>query len=304
MPVIHAAESLREAGVAGIAIAYVTNNASRTPESVAQHLHEFGLDVAPHDVVTSAQAGSRLVAELVEPGARVLAVGGEGVRAALHERGFELVQSADDRPAAVLQGYGPDVGWRDLAEAAYSIAAGAVHVATNTDLTVPTARGRAPGNGTLVAAVVSATGVQPHVAGKPESALMLESIERMQAKAALMVGDRLDTDIEAASRLSMPSLLVLTGVTDVDTLCRAEPHQRPTYVCDDLRGLLEPYPQVSVDHGKANCLGWQFDYANGTVSCTSRSEALIDGIRALSALCWWCADHELPLDIHAALNLV
>jgi len=303
LPVAFAAESLAQAAAAGIHIAYVTNNASRTPEVVAEHLCEFGLAVAAHDVVTSAQAGARLVAELVEPGSRVLAVGGEGVRAALEQRGFDVVHSAEQEPVAVLQGYGVDVSWRDLAEAAYAICAGAIHVATNTDLTVPTARGRAPGNGTLVAAVVSATGVVPHVAGKPESALMLESIERMQAKSALMVGDRLDTDIEAACRLSMPSLLVLTGVTDVDTLFKAPAHQRPSFVCADLRGLLEPYPLVSVVEGRAQCRDWVFEYQGSGINCTSQGGDRIDGIRAAAALCWWGADHQLAIDVESLVNL-
>jgi ribonucleotide monophosphatase NagD (HAD superfamily) len=168
----------------------------------------------------------------------VLAVGGAGVAEALRARGLEPVTRASDGPAAVLMGYGPDVSWRELAQASYAVGSGAVFVATNTDLSIPTAEGIAPGNGTLVGAVAAATGRVPVVAGKPFAPLMLESVERVGARCPLVVGDRLDTDIEAGHVSSIPSLLVLTGVTDVVALLAAEPHRRPTYVAADLRGLL------------------------------------------------------------------
>lgn len=236
-PVPHAVEALLAAGEAGVTTAYVTNNASRPPDVVAEHLNSFGLPVQPHDVVTSAQAGAREVASRVPVGSRVLVVGGPGVAEAVLARGLVPVRSADDAPAAVLMGYGPDVAWTDLAEAAYAVGAGAVFVASNTDLSIPTARGIAPGNGTLVGAVVSATGREPVVAGKPYAPLMDESVERIGARRPLIVGDRLDTDIEAGHRTGIPSLLVLTGVTDVDTLLAAPADQRPTYLAADLRGL-------------------------------------------------------------------
>jgi HAD superfamily hydrolase (TIGR01450 family) len=236
-PVAHAVDALLAAVGSGVATAYVTNNAARPPEVVAEHLRSFGLPVDAHDVVTSAQAGAREVAARVPAGSRVLAVGGPGVAAALVARGLVPVTSADERPAAVLMGYGPEVAWTHLAEAAYAVGAGALLVATNTDLSIPTARGIAPGNGTLVAAVVSATGRDPLVAGKPFAPLMDESVERIGARRPLIVGDRLDTDIEAGHRTGIPSLLVLTGVTGVDELLMAPQHRRPTYLAADLRGL-------------------------------------------------------------------
>jgi HAD superfamily hydrolase (TIGR01450 family) len=236
-PVPHAVESLLAAGHAGVTTAYVTNNASRPPGVVAEHLSSFGLPVQAHDVVTSAQAGAREVASRVPAGSRVLVVGGPGVAEAVLARGLVPVRSADDDPTAVLMGYGPDVAWTDLAEAAYAVGAGAVFVASNTDLSIPTARGIAPGNGTLVGAVVSATSRQPVVAGKPYAPLIDESVERIGARRPLIVGDRLDTDIEAGHRTGIPTLLVLTGVTDVDTLLAAPADQRPTYLAADLRGL-------------------------------------------------------------------
>lgn len=236
----HAVASIRAARERGAATAYVTNNASRPPTDVATHLRELGLDVEEHDVVTSAQAGAREVADRVPAGSRVLAIGGPGVARALRERGLEPVTEAAAGPAAVLMGYGPGVAWRDLAEAAYAVEAGALFVATNLDATIPTAQGIAPGNGALVATVVTATGREPLVAGKPCEPLMRESVERVGAQSPLVVGDRLDTDVEAGHRSSLPSLLVLTGVTDVATLLAAPPERRPTYLAADLRGLLQP----------------------------------------------------------------
>jgi HAD superfamily hydrolase (TIGR01450 family) len=243
----HAVESISAAAARGVVAAYVTNNAARPPAVVAGHLRELGLDVVDDDVVTSAQAGAREVAVRVPAASKVLAVGGPGVAEALRARGLEPVALASDAPAAVLMGYGPDVSWRDLAQASYAVGVGAVFVATNTDLSIPTAEGIAPGNGTLVAAVSAATGRQPIVAGKPFAPLMRESVERVGARAPLVVGDRLDTDIEAGHVSGIPSLLVLTGVTDVDTLLGAEPHRRPTYLAADLRGLLASPEVLAMD---------------------------------------------------------
>jgi len=243
----HAVESIRTATSRGAVAAYVTNNAARTPDVVAAHLSELGLDVASHDVVTSAQAGAREIAARVPRGSRVLAVGGPGVSTALQARGLEPVSLASEDPVAVLMGYGPDVGWRDLAQASYAVGRGALFVATNTDLSIPTAEGIAPGNGTLVAAVAAATGRHPLVAGKPFAPLMLESVERIAAVRPLVVGDRLDTDIEAGHVTGLPTLLVLTGVTDVATLLLAEPVRRPTYLAADLRALLAPAESLTLE---------------------------------------------------------
>jgi HAD superfamily hydrolase (TIGR01450 family) len=241
-PVAHAVDALRAAHDAGARIAYVTNNAARPPEVVAEHLRSFGLPAVSEEVVTSAQAAAREVLARVGAGARVLAVGGLGVAEALRARGLEPVDSAAEAPTAVVMGYGPEVGWAQLAEAAYAVGAGALLVATNLDTSIPTPRGIAPGNGTLVAAVAAATGHQPDlVAGKPWPPLVRASIERTGAQRPLMVGDRLDTDIEAGHRTGVDTLLVLTGVTDVDTLLAAPEDRRPTYVGVDLRALaLEP----------------------------------------------------------------
>jgi len=243
----HAATSLEAARTRfGMRSVFVTNNASRPPRAVAEHLIELGVRAEPGDVVTSAQAGAGMLADLIEPGSAVLAIGGPGVAEALSERGFKPVRNVDDEAVAVMQGYGPDVGWAQLAEASLAIGRGLPWVATNLDATIPTPRGRVLGNGSLVAALQHSSGVVPLVAGKPETPLMRESVERAGALRPIVVGDRLDTDIEGAARAGIPSLLVLTGVTDWQDLVGARPEHRPTHLGRDLRDLLEPMPEIDV----------------------------------------------------------
>jgi HAD superfamily hydrolase (TIGR01450 family) len=252
--VAHAASALRGARSSGVSIAYVTNNASRPPADVAEHLRRIGLDVAPDDVVTSAQAGAHLMESFVAAGATVLAVGGPGVAQALTDRGFAVVRDRSSTPAAVMQGFGRDLTWQHLAEAAYALAGGIPWIATNRDLTVPTPDGPAPGNGSFVRLLAAVVGREPDaVAGKPESTLALESIERVGATAPVMVGDRLDTDIEAGHRAGIPALLVLTGVTDARTLLTAAPHHRPHLLSVDLRGLADEHPGVDSDGAAFRC---------------------------------------------------
>jgi len=234
----HAVPALLEAAKLGMRLAYVTNNASRTPQAVAEHLVRLGLPADPADVVTAAQAVARMIAEEVPEGSKVLMVGGEGLRVALEERGLVPVFSAEENPAAAVQGYRPDTTWEQLAEVAYAVERGVPWFAANTDMTMPTARGIAPGNGALVTAVAKACGSWPRIAGKPEIALHRETMLRTGAGRPLVVGDRLDTDIEGANRAGVDSLLVLTGVTGRAQAEAAEGVYRPTYIADDLRALL------------------------------------------------------------------
>ncbi|KUH36296.1 MULTISPECIES: HAD-IIA family hydrolase [Streptomyces] len=282
----YAVEALGAARDAGMRLAYVTNNALRTPDAVAAHLTELGVPAEPGDVVTSAQAVARLMAGQLSRGARVLVVGGEGLRVALRERGLEPVESADDDPVAVVQGYGgPDLPWGRFAEASYAIARGVPWFASNTDLTIPGARGIAPGNGAAVEVVRIATGAEPQVAGKPLPPMHRETILRTGARRPLVVGDRLDTDIEGASNGGVDSLLVLTGVTDPARLLAAVPEHRPTYVDADLRGLLTGQPEVSAAGGGFCCGGWTASVDGGALVLDGTGEPM-DGLRALCAAAW------------------
>ncbi len=244
----HAVESLNRAAET-VRVGYITNNASRTDASVAGHLNELGLHVAPSDVVTSPQAAVRLLAEHVPAGSTILVVGGDGLVDEVTKAGFGVTRSAEEDPAAVIQGFAPEVGWRELAEAAFALQgrteAERPWIATNTDWTIPVARGIAPGNGTLVSAVHTAVGRLPLVAGKPETAIFEEAIARFGATKPLFIGDRLDTDILGANRAGIASAIVLTGVDGAKQLIAADANSRPTYILRDLRGLSEPYPAAS-----------------------------------------------------------
>jgi glycerol-1-phosphatase len=249
-PVPGAAEALAAARAAGVAARFVTNNASRPAPVVAQHLRDLGVEAADDEVVTSAQAAAGLLAARFGPGARILVVGGEGLHWALGQEGLTPVASMADDPVAVVQGFSPDLGWRLLAEGTRGVRAGLPWIATNTDLTVPTPFGPAPGNGTLVAAIAAAARTQPQVAGKPQPPLFLEAARRSGASSPLVVGDRLDTDLEGARAAGMHGLAVLTGVSGGTDLMASPPHQRPHLIGWDLFALAQPHP-CPEQHGDA-----------------------------------------------------
>ncbi|WP_156721726.1 HAD hydrolase-like protein [Streptomyces apocyni] len=298
----HAVEALLAAREGGMRLAYVTNNALRTPETVAAHITDLGVPTEAADVINSAQAVARLISEQVPAGSRVLVIGGEGLRIALRERGLVPVESAEDGPAAVVQGYGgPDLAWGRFAEACFAIALGVPWFASNTDLTLPSPRGIAPGNGAAVEVVRIATGAEPQVAGKPLPPMHRETILRTGAERPLVVGDRLDTDIEGAFNGGVDSLLVLTGVTDAGQLLAARPEHRPTYVDADLRGMLTGQPEVSVAGDGFGCGGWTAVVRDDALVLDGDG-AVMDGLRALCAAAWtWAGDGVCTLDAGKAL---
>jgi glycerol-1-phosphatase len=273
----HAAESIATARQAGAHIAFVTNNASRTPTQVADHLVDLGVDASPSDVVTSAQAAARLLRERWGEGAWVAVLGAEGLDEALREADLEPCRVDDDRAVAIVSGYAPEVRWKVIMRAATRIRGGLPWVASNTDLTLPTGEGLAPGHGTLVRLISDFADVEPEVAGKPSRPLLDETRRRVGGKRPLMVGDRLDTDIEGAQRVRVDSLLVMTGVTSLSDLVDAEPDLRPTYVGHDLRALTRPGIRVTETDG-----GWE---AGGWTARVDDSSVRVEG--AGSADAWW-----------------
>ena len=241
--IVDAVESISELRAKEIQIGYVTNNASRTSEAIAEQLRAFGLELKAEDVITSAQAGAGLLKQIVPAGSKVLVVGGEGLRSNVSLAGFQVVESSKELPAAVIQGFDPSVGWKNLAEASYAIQNGAKWVATNQDWTIPREEGLAPGNGTLVSAVHTAVGQLPVVAGKPEKAIFETALSRFGSSSAVYVGDRLDTDVLGANRAGIGSALVMTGVTTRKELLAAKDDSRPTYILGTLKELLTGYQQ-------------------------------------------------------------
>ena len=283
-----AAEALSQAAAAGMRLAYVTNNASRSPSAIAAQISGMGVAAAASDVVTSAQAAARLLAERLPAGSAVLVVGANALRIALRERGLRPVSVAAEHPLAVVQGYTPDLNYGLLTEAALALRAGASFVATNVDPTLPTQRGLQPGNGSLVQVLVVATGQQPEVAGKPAAPLHAEAVQRTGAARPLVVGDRLDTDIEGGVRNGADSLLVLTGVSSPADAVLAPPSQRPTYLARDLGGLLTSQPEVSpAGDGAFACGGWtaRLTGDGGKLELSGSGDA-VDGLRVLCAAAW------------------
>src|SRR5690625_5085802 len=232
-------------------LGYITNNASKTVATVAETLRGFGLPADEHSVITSPQAAVKLLKNTVPPPATILIVGGDGIEEELVRAGYRVTRSADDEPAAVVQGFAPHLAWPDLAEAAFALQEGPngeqiPWIATNTDWTLPLERGLAPGNGTLVSAVHTAVARLPEFAGKPETPIFETAFERFGTRNALMIGDRLDTDMQGANESGIESVHVLTGVDRPKQLLAAGQNMRPTYIVENLTKLFEPYPVTRV----------------------------------------------------------
>src|SRR5512133_82850 len=297
-----AAAGIAELHDRGTKIGFVTNNAARPPVAVADHLVELGIPATAADVVTSAQAAAHLLVDRFGAGARILAVGGEGVTVALSEAGLVPVHSADEHPVAVMQGYGFDLKWQELNEAAIAIHSGAHWVATNIDPTRPTDRGLVPGNGAAVAAVRMAVQAEPEVAGKPYRPLLDDTVSRLGAHHPLFVGDRLDTDIAGAVNAGLDSMLVLSGSHRAEELLAAAPGQRPTHVGEDLRALLSPALVVIRTNGEFHCgpaTAWVLD---GRLVVHRDGSTEVEAIWAAAQAAWWANDHGLKLDSRDALE--
>lgn len=282
-----ATEALEKLADLGVALAYITNNASRSSAEVAAHLRELGAPATAEQVFGSALAGAELLAGQVREGATVLVTGSAVLAGHVAELGMVPVRTADPIPDAVIQGFEPTLGWKDLAEAAYAVAGGALWVATNTDMSIPQARGIAPGNGSLVAAVSAATGKVPIVAGKPEAQLFRTAASHLGVENALVVGDRLDTDILGGNRAGMATALVLTGVDTAASALAAVTDQRPTYLLGELEELHQPYPGITVSNGEFACGGSRARVEDGVVIMVG-GRGNLDTWRAGCAA-WWDA---------------
>lgn len=289
-PIDGAAEAVERLRAVGTPVAYATNNASRRAGDVAALLTGMGVPAAPGEVLTSAGAAAALLAEKLPAGAPVLVVGADALRDEVRDAGLTPVERAEDEPAAVVQGYGPEVGWRILAEAALAVRAGATWMATNTDRTLPSPRGPLPGNGSLVAVLRTALDREPDlVVGKPEPALFTTAASLSGARRPLAVGDRLDTDIQGAVRAGMDSLLVLTGVSGPAELLAAPPERRPRYVTADLSGLFRPAAEAELPAAEpADSLedsGWRVTRAGDQATLAGTGDP-VAALRLLCAVTW------------------
>lgn len=290
---------LARARAHGMRLAFVTNNASRTPRTVAEHLSELGVPATPADVTTSGQTAGDYLGEHLPAGSRVLVLGAPALAEEVTANGLVPVETTDQETAAVVQGFSPELGWRALAEGAVAIERGALWVATNADRTHPSARGPLPGNGSLVAALAHATGRAPVVVGKPNPAMHQASIQRSSAQRPVVVGDRLDTDIEGANAAGCASLLVLSGSTDAAHLLAARVHQRPSFIARDVGGLLSAHPRPVVGPDGVSCGSWRVRADGGSLQLVHRPVAVgaasepdsdLDALRALCAASWTHSD--------------
>jgi glycerol-1-phosphatase len=284
----------------GCRVAFITNNASRTPQAVVDHLDGFGIRATAEEVVTSAVATARFVAEEFA-GRTVLAVGGPGVHAALQEQGIEVVASADDRPGLVVVGFGPQVRVADLAEACYAIQRGAEFVATNLDASAPNDRGIGPAAGSMAGVVTGVTGVVPTAVGKPEPLMYREAAPDADPERVIVVGDRLDTDLRGATTLGMHTMHVLTGSHGVRDVLLADARERPTFLASDIRGLLDPHPAPKAADGGWSCGSATARVDDGVLALAGEPD--LDLFRAACAAVWEARDAGQDVDLSAADQL-
>ncbi|MFC6707400.1 HAD-IIA family hydrolase [Flexivirga alba] len=314
----HAVEELGNARGNGSRVVFATNNASRPPAVVADALRGLGVRLDDADVLTSSMAGAGHLAQQLPAGAAVLAIGGPGVADALNAAGMRAVLAADAATVpvdAVLQGFGAEVTAAELGEAAYAIQRGARWVATNNDMTLPTDRGVAPGNGSLVAAVQVAVDVEPTVVGKPGPLLYELAAEALGTgpDSTLGIGDRLETDTAGAHAAGMDALHVLTGVHGPADLVRAPRGLRPRFIGVDLRVLGEPYAEPArAGDGRWTAAGWtgtlvgQGDSARVSFETSMVAEtdlAWIAKLRLALPVLWEALDQRLITEAEAVAAL-
>jgi 4-nitrophenyl phosphatase len=233
--------------VRGIRFLLATNNSMATPAAYVKRMAEMGVDVTEADVQTSATATRDFLLGELRPDARILTIG----MPALDEQIFSgtdfqpAASNVSDHVDAVVAGLDLEFTYEKLHRAMQAILDGARFVATNADATLPIEGGVQPGAGSIVAAIATASQTQPIVVGKPETLMMLKGIERLgvNAEEAVMVGDRLDTDILSGHRAGLRTALVLTGVSQRGDLASAE--VLPDFVFTDLPALT----QAIVGHG-------------------------------------------------------
>jgi HAD superfamily hydrolase (TIGR01450 family) len=296
-----AVETINKLSSEGVKVGYVTNNSSRRPEVIAEQLRSFGLRAEPGQIIGSARAGAKMLAERVPAGSKVLVVGGEGLRLEVESLGFEIVSRADESPAAVIQGFAPDVGWTHLAEAAFAIQRGALWLATNQDWTIPREGGIAPGNGTLVSAVHTAVGILPDFAGKPFAPIFQSALDQLGVTKPLFVGDRLDTDIRGAHNFGMASACVLSGVASRRELIGAREEDRPDFIITDLRDLLSEYQHPREVKRGLKLGEVQVELLGTKVLVSEGDPRSIEALKAATQLIWSSSIPIYGLEVEEAL---
>lgn len=225
-PIGDLATTFRRIRERGLKFVFATNNSTKTSEQYVERLASFGVDVEPWQIITSSQAAAGAIAKKFPPGTKVFMIGEDGIRKALEERGFEIVPVENATQAqAVVMGIDRGINFQKASEATLLVRNGVPFYATNADKTFPTPRGEIPGSGAWLSIITTATGVEPIVAGKPFPFLMELSLEKLDVskEEALVVGDRLETDIAAGQAVGCPCALVLSGVSTREEADKWEP---------------------------------------------------------------------------------
>lgn len=282
------------AGIAGLhqrgkTVGFVTNNAARRADTVAEHLNSLGISASIDEVITAAQAGAKMLTSYLEPGSKVLVVGTPALEEEVTSNGFTVVASALDNPVAVIQGYDPNLAWSSINEACYAIQQGATFFATNLDVNRPTDRGLVPGVGPQIDAVRACVTTDPIAAGKPARPLLDEAVKRWSAVTPIFVGDRIDTDIIGANNCDMDSLLVFTGAHGKRDLLAAGPGERPTFIGADLRALLTEPRIAEVVGNRATCRSAEATVVGSAIHLDQAGgdlEDQLDGLWAVAQLSW------------------
>ena len=226
-PIAGAAEFVAEARRRRMNFLLVTNNSTTSPELVAERLRGMQIQVEPQEILTSAQAAVAYVRAQCEAGAPVRIIGEAGLRQAAEAEGLVIVEDGEATCDWVIAGLDRSFNYEKLTGATRAIIGGARFVATNADALLPIEGGQVlPGAGTIIAAIKTATAVEPVVLGKPEPGLFEHGLRRLghlRPDEAAMIGDRLDTDVVGGRRAGLHTILVLTGVTTPSEATAAHP---------------------------------------------------------------------------------
>ncbi len=236
-PLPGAAEFVRTLQQEEQAYLFLTNNATKTPDQSVTRLALMGIHVEVSSIFTSALATEAYMTEHFPPPRCVLVVGGNGIRTAVPQAGFELVTRAE-QAELVVSALDQEVTYAQLAEAALAINAGCPWIATNPDPTFPSERGILPGAGSIIAMLAAATGQAPLIMGKPEPGIYDQALALLGSnpRETIMLGDRLSTDILGGHRAGINTMCVLTGVSG---RAEAEAYQpRPDFIIEGLPELL------------------------------------------------------------------
>lgn len=281
-------QNLRQAGQE---LRFITNNASKTTSDVAALLNSLGVPCEPTEVITSIAACVQAMTQQLPTGSAVLVLGTAALRDAVTAAGFTLAEPHQPC-AAVVQGFNPELTWRDLAAACAAITHGALWFAPNQDQTIPLDWGFGPGNGAMGKPITAVTGKTPITTGKPHPPMYELAKSTVATGQILFVGDRLDTDIAGAHHSGLTSALVLTGVANAQAALAAEPHQRPDYLLSHASELTAAYHCPEGDADQARCGDQVVRWAAGQVQL-EHAEHTSTGDLTTLVHTWRAAAHVL-----------